>query len=166
MSASEEESHELIDPDLDTEVCSHATTLSVPPSNLESHCFERFSSWKSLVRAITSLTHIVQSQRSATKAKNDICSGWHQCKKPHTAEELSKAETLIVRCVQREAYSKELPCLAAGKDIPKDSPLRKLNPCVDEEGLLRIGGRLSHAALDAREKFPFIIPGRTSQHCS
>jgi len=161
VSNSEEESYNLITPDLDTEVRSHATMLSVPSTDLGCHRFERFSSWKSLVRAIAFLTHITQSQVGAVKAKHEDCSGWHQCKRPHTAEELLKAETLIIRCVQRETYSKEFSCLAAGKNISKDSPLRKLNPLVDEDGLLRIGGRLNRSALDTREKMPLVIPARS-----
>lgn len=42
-----------------------------------------------------------------------------------------------------------------------DSPLRKLNPYVDEDGLLRIGGRLNQSMLDAKEKLPPVIPGRS-----
>lgn len=60
VSTSLEESFELIAPDLDTEVRSHATVLCFPPSDLRSHRFERFSSWKSLVRAIAFLIHIAQ----------------------------------------------------------------------------------------------------------
>lgn len=49
MSTSEEESYDLITPDLDTEVRAHATKLSVPPTNLGCHRFEQFSSLKSLL---------------------------------------------------------------------------------------------------------------------
>lgn len=52
VSASEGESYDLFAPDLDTEVPSHATTLSVSSAKLGCQRFERFSSWKSLVRAI------------------------------------------------------------------------------------------------------------------
>ncbi len=124
VSSSVEEPYELITPDLDVEVRSHATELSFPPSELSGHCFEQFSSWRSLVRAIAFLMHIAQSQRSAAKAKLEDCSGWHLCKKPRTAEELQKAKILIIRCVQRETYGKEFSCLAAGKNISKYSPLR------------------------------------------
>ncbi|KAM4593953.1 uncharacterized protein PAE49_010961 [Odontesthes bonariensis] len=160
-STSEEESYDLVAPDLDTEVRSHATMLSVPPANLGSHRFERFSSWKSLVRAIAFLTHVTQSHGSSAMVKHKDCNGWHLCKGPHTAEELLKAGTLIIKSVQRETYSKEFSCLAAGKNISKDSPLGKLNIYVDEDGLLRIGGRLNQSALDAREKLPLVIPGRS-----
>ncbi|XP_077369860.1 uncharacterized protein LOC144014155 [Festucalex cinctus] len=161
VSTSEEEPYHLVTPDLDTEVRSHATTLSVLPATLGSHRFERFSSWKSLVRAITFLTHITQSRRGASKTQLQDCSGWHHCKKLHTAEELFKAEMLIIKCVQEENYRKEFSCLAARKNISKDSSLRKLNPYVDDDGLLRIGGRLNQSALDTREKLPLVIPGRS-----
>lgn len=93
--------------------------------------------------------------------KHKDCGSSYQCKEPHTAEQLSKAQSLIIKCVQRETYNKEFTCLTAGKDIAKDSPLRRLSPCVDEDGLLRIGGRLEHSTLNTKEKFPFIIPGHS-----
>ena len=155
---SEEKPHELVEPDSDSEVRSHATTLSVPPPNLGSHRFERFSTWTSLVRAIASLTNILELKKAAAKADHKTCTG---LTKPCTAEQLSKSETLIISCVQRETYKEEFTCLAAGKTIPKTSPLRKLDPYTDEDGLLRIGGRLKHAALDTREQFPIVIPARS-----
>lgn len=136
LPTAKEESHEIVDPDSDSEVRSHATTLISPPSNLGCHRFERFLSWKSLVRAIASLVHILDYKRAAVKANHTTRSG---LTKPCTAEELLKAETLIIGCVQRETYKEEFACLAAGKDIHKNSSLRKLNPYVGEDGLLRIG---------------------------
>ncbi|KAG7483457.1 hypothetical protein JOB18_048755 [Solea senegalensis] len=152
----EEEQHNLVDPDSDSEVRSHATVLSIPPSTLGSHRFERFSSWRSLVRAIASLTNMLDRKRVTVTAGNKT-SGTAT---PYTAEHLLKAETHIISCVQRDSYGEEFGCLAAGKVIPKDSPLRKLDPYMDKEGLLRIGGRLRHGALDVREQFPIVIPAR------
>lgn len=60
--------------------------------------------------------------------------------------------------MQREAYKEELACIAKEKEIPRNSILQKLNPYVDDGGLLRIGGRLKHTVLDFKEKFP-VIPG-------
>ncbi|XP_051792766.1 uncharacterized protein LOC127530319 [Acanthochromis polyacanthus] len=149
--------HELIDPDSDSEVRSHATTLSVPSFKLGCHRFERFSSWRSLVRAVALLTSMLGRRTAVVTAGDKIMDNT----KPYTAEQLLKAETLIIRCVQRKTYSKEFDCLAAGKTIPKDSSLWKLDPYMDEKGLLRVGGRLKHAALDMGEQFPIIIPARS-----
>lgn len=152
----EEESYELVDPDSDGEVRSHATAITNSPPQLGSYRFEWFSSWKSLVRAIASLSNLVKRKKAAIildyKAKSPG---------PCSVEELSEAKTLIIRCVQRETYKKEFDCLAAAKNIPENSSLRKLDPYVDEGGLLRIGGRLKHAALDTDEQFSIIVPTRS-----
>lgn len=70
--SSEEDHHELVDPDSDSEVRSLTTALSVPPFKLGSHRFERFSSWRSLVRAIASLTSMLERKRAAVTAGDKI----------------------------------------------------------------------------------------------
>ncbi|XP_075162446.1 uncharacterized protein LOC142235098 [Haematobia irritans] len=50
-------------------------------------------------------------------------------------------------------------CLANGRPIHRNSNLLNLNPFIDEEGLMRIGGRLSNAnVLSFNEKHPIILP--------
>ncbi|KAK4324412.1 hypothetical protein Pmani_004972 [Petrolisthes manimaculis] len=77
---------------------------------------------------------------------------------PLTYEELSKAKENILICVQKESYEKEINALSQGKPLPKDSSLRKLNPFLDSNGLLRIKGRLQYADLSYDTKHPIIIP--------
>ncbi|KAL6487801.1 hypothetical protein MHYP_G00044270 [Metynnis hypsauchen] len=85
------------------------------------------------------------------------CRGWHRCLRPHRPEELSQASNIIIKSVQAETYLEECAALANGKLVNKNSPLFKLNPKVDE-GLIRIGGRLSNAQLESREKNPLVLP--------
>lgn len=59
--------------------------------------------------------------------------------------------------MQKEACKAEFTCLEKGKDISRNSPLRKLNPVLTD--LLRVGGRLVHFTLQEVEKYPLIIPG-------
>lgn len=56
--------------------------------------------------------------------------------------------------------SKEIKSFEAKKAVAKtkDSKLYKLNPLLDEEGVLRVGGRLSHAILHPHVKHPAILP--------
>ncbi len=155
------QSYILIHPDSDVEVCSNRTDLTPYdfPVCLGSHRFERFSTWKCLRRAISNLIHIMHSFRLKTEVVN-ACKKWHLCDKTLT-EELSQAEVVTVQCVQRESYPVEFACLSAGKDLPKTSGLRTLNPFIDQDGLLRVGGRLKHAPIEQREKHPIIIPGKS-----
>ncbi|RXN13836.1 hypothetical protein ROHU_037202 [Labeo rohita] len=155
------QSYILINPDSDVEVRSNHTDLTINdfPVRLGSHRFERFSTWKCLRRTISNLIHIIHSFKLKTGVES-ACKKWHLCDKTLT-EELSHAEVVIVQCVQRESYPVEFACLSVGKDIPKTSGLKTLNPFIDQDGLLRIGGRLKHALIEQREKHPIIIPGKS-----
>lgn len=51
------------------------------------------------------------------------------------------------KAVQHEAFSEELRLIKDGKDFFKGSPLKRLSPYLDDAGLLRVGGRLSHSDL-------------------
>lgn len=156
-----EEAYDLIVPESDMEVRCHTTTARETHRDLGSHRFERFSTWQPLVRAMASLIHVVWSLRSEKDSNKEVCNGWHHCSKSHTADTLSQAKAIIIRCVQKEAYQADVSCLERGKVIPKSSPLRKLNPILDDNRLLRIGGRLQHAPLEIEEKHPLITPGRS-----
>lgn len=52
-------------------------------------------------------------------------------------------------------------CLASNVNIPKSSPLWSLDPFIDQNGLLKVGGRLAEADLGPDEKRPLILPGRS-----
>ncbi len=96
----------LVDPvsDVDIRPAVTACTTGTKDEELTSDRFQRFSSWKSLQRAITSLIHVAHSFRS-TNGSN-TCSGWHLCSQPHSVSELLKAKNVIIRSVQRESFNK------------------------------------------------------------
>lgn len=146
----EEAPFDLVHLDSDAEVRAYVTTCTKASMTLGSHRFERFSSWKSLIRGTASLIHIVQFFK-----KKNTCKGWHHFVKPHTADLLVRARDIVIKSVQREAYQADFACLEKGEEISRNSPLRKLSPFL-EKGLLRIGGRLEHATLNAMEKHPLI----------
>ncbi|KAJ8369536.1 hypothetical protein SKAU_G00095640 [Synaphobranchus kaupii] len=156
----EETSYNLIDPESDLEVRCHTTTATISHRGIGSHRFKRFSTWQSLVRAMASLIHIARSFKSEEVSIKPDCYGWHYCTKPHTADALSQAKAFIIGCVQKEVYQTEVSCLEKGEAVSKNSPLRKLNLVLDDNGHLRVGGRLQHAALETTEKHPLILPGR------
>ena len=55
-------------------------------------------------------------------------------------EEIKDAEEEIVRLAQRVAFHDEYAALSSGKPIPKKSQLIKLNPCINDDGVIRIDG--------------------------
>ena len=86
-----------------------------------------------------------------------------------SSREVKRAEESIVRMLQKEEFSKELTVLRSSrssiagkretkKQLKKGSPLLGLDPFVDEEGLIRVGGRLQNSLLPYDIKHPIVMP--------
>ena len=59
---------------------------------------------------------------------------------------------------QRLAFAAELRALQQGKDVPRGSSVHPLTPFLDEDGLLRIRGRLQQSDLSYDERHPILLP--------
>lgn len=72
--------------------------------------------------------------------------------------ETNRVVSFLVRHVQESVFAPEIRAL--NKDNPNLLPktLRKLCPFVDADGLLRVGGRLSHSQLGSDQKHPLLLP--------
>jgi len=75
-----------------------------------------------------------------------------------TALELRNALTLCVKTVQASAFLEEIKNLEKGKELSSTSRLLKLSPFVDNQRLLRVGGRLEHLTTTYDAKHPLILP--------
>ncbi|KAI4894756.1 hypothetical protein NFI96_009065 [Prochilodus magdalenae] len=146
---------ELIEPDKDSEIRPQVKTYATHLQVLSGKRFERFSSFKSLVGAIANLIHIAKSFHGTDP--NSECKGWHKCHLPRTPEEMAQARNVILKETQKACFEKELSALNHGKPIPKQSPLQKLSPVL-QNGLISVGGRLKHSEIENFEKSPVILP--------
>ena len=133
------------DPEVRQNVQVLTTQLAVT-ENLESGRFSRFSEWSTLQGAIAKLITLAQSR---SKQRNEAS----------TTNAYEKAKAIIIKSVQHDAFQKELVCLRQSEKLPKTSPLTKLSPFIDEQGLLRVGGRLGKADLGNYECHPLILQG-------
>ena len=136
---------------------------------LGAYRFSRFSSLHSLQRAIVNLIVVIKEfKRRKNKSQEEIESissskNTKLMRKP-TAKELQEAMTVIIRAVQSESLSEELKSdrrISESKKpetVPKSLNLYRLDPFVDNNGVLRVGGRLRRATLEFGEKHPVLIP--------
>ncbi|KAI7796759.1 hypothetical protein IRJ41_005739 [Triplophysa rosa] len=72
-----------------------------------------------------------------------------------------EAELTIIKMVQQSAFDDEIQSLKQRKEIKSSNQrnkLHRLNPFLDEYGILRVGGRLRHSALHPHVKHPAILP--------
>ncbi|KAL3989127.1 hypothetical protein ACER0C_013445 [Sarotherodon galilaeus] len=115
--------------------------------------FSRFSNWIRLVKAIARLMRCVKELKGLICRTNEVTS----------LEERKEAEFFIIATVQNELFSEEIKDLKLKETITRDraNRLHKLNPFLDENGVLRVGGRLEHADLHPHIKHPVILPSKT-----
>ncbi|CAH2227634.1 jg22410 [Pararge aegeria aegeria] len=62
----------------------------------------------------------------------------------------------IVKYVQNHEFKTEILNIKSNKPLLK--PFRKLNPFLDEQGVLRVGGRISRSGLEYEKKHPAFLP--------
>jgi len=80
---------------------------------------------------------------------------------PHhvvTTSELNQALKFWICRVQEACFAPEIRSLQRGEDLPRSSSLAHLTPFLDEDGIMRLGGRVQHSSLDAECGNPVIFP--------
>ncbi|XP_037930143.1 uncharacterized protein LOC119664841, partial [Teleopsis dalmanni] len=73
-------------------------------------------------------------------------------------KELRDALDFIIKTIQDSEFAKEISDLKQCKAINSSSQLNTLAPFIDEQGVLRVGGRLEASTLPYDAKHPMVIP--------
>lgn len=123
-----------------------SVTLTVIPDLDNSILLElalRVSSWKRLLRILVYVLRFLRKLPPASVIR---------------VSDLETAELVILRELQSKHFADEIKNIKKGK-LPSHS-LRKLDPFVDDNGLLRVGGRLTHAHIPYESRHPLLLPGR------
>ncbi|KAK7905231.1 hypothetical protein WMY93_017838 [Mugilogobius chulae] len=154
------DTYDLVEPSTDAEVRPQVSTLKTTTcsNQLGSQRFTKFSSWISLTRAFARLLHIIHNFKSSSP-KNKQCKGWHYCETGLTVAEINQAQNIVIRAVQQDVYADEIKCIQKQEKLPKAGSLKNLDPFLDENGILRVGGRIAGSNLNQNEKNPVIVPG-------
>ena len=76
-----------------------------------------------------------------------------------TLEEITEAEIQIIKEVHVAAFNEELRILEGDHDLPKTSKLIALNPFVDQNQTIRVGGHLKKVNIPEKSNYPIILPG-------
>ncbi|XP_045506863.1 uncharacterized protein LOC123703037 [Colias croceus] len=113
-----------------------------------SNKFKNFNNLYELLRAIVYCTRFL----NVRKIKEV---------KAITTNELHDSLNKCVRLDQRESFSVEIEDLKQRKEIKHNSCIKNLNPYLDAENILRVGGRLRHAHLVEIEKHPMILSNKS-----
>ena len=115
--------------------------------SLFDNLIRKYSSWSKLRRVTAWVLRFVRKCRgkgSSTEGELSV-------------EEITEAAKKLVQHVQSGSFEEEIERLKKGKEVKGRSRLEKLSP-MWEEGLLRVGGRLSRAGIPYSAKHPVILP--------
>ena len=130
-----------------------AVTESIQSRDITDELLTRRSCWQSLKRDVAWILRFISYLRGQYKHHTTALS----------VSELQAAEQAIIRYIQRTSFKEELKTFEADKSIhTKNSPLSKLDPLLNADGILCVGGRLRRAsAMPDRARYPMILPKRS-----
>jgi len=77
-----------------------------------------------------------------------------------TLQELDTAHREIIKYSQDSYFQEDLKNLKNKRDLDRTSRLRQLHPFLDENGILRVGGRLHEAPWSFERKHPILLPAQ------
>lgn len=111
--------------------------------------FHEFSSWFKVQRIFATCMRFISNCR--TKApKNE----------PISINDMQAARIIIIKKVQNTYFAREMEQLQRIRMVTGDSNMASLDPFIDENGLIRVGGRLRNSNLSYNQRHPIILPGR------
>ncbi|XP_045065112.1 uncharacterized protein LOC123482227 [Coregonus clupeaformis] len=111
----------------------------------------KFSDWARMVKAVARLKRRAKEIKGL-KPKSCEASN---------LEERKEAELTIIKMVQEATLSQEIQRLRHHKETKvkdKANQLHKLCPFLDDQGVIRVGGRLANAALHPHVRHPAVLP--------
>lgn len=128
---------------------------STTPDNIFDIIIERHSSWSKMIRVLAFLQkfcHILICKRS----NQSTSSFGHFI----TVKNIHTAEIQLVKHVQMSTFSEDIHSLQNKRIINRKSNLLMLNPFIDNEGVLRVGGRIQKAHAQYSAIHPIIFPSK------
>lgn len=79
-----------------------------------------------------------------------------------TTQELNNANAHIVKIYQKIHFKEELSQLKTNGIVSGKSQIASLSPFLDEQNIIRVGGRLQNSTLSYNAKHPILLPAKSS----
>lgn len=109
--------------------------------------FDRFSQYNRMKRTVAYILRFIHNARN----KNNRLIG------SLSIDELKHSEMTLARLSQQESYPEVYEALSNNKMIKKDKHLIKLNIFMDENRIIRVGGRIQNSDFEYNKKHPVLI---------
>ena len=112
--------------------------MSAVAATVQAPWWEKFSTWSRLVRVLCCILK------------------WRY-QKESSADRLVRAKAVLCRIVQRDVFGDECAALSAQKSVDRSSKIAKFVPYLDDQDVMRVGGRLQDTCLPEETKHPILL---------
>lgn len=136
-------------PEMRKVVYSHKASLDA-----EVQSIIRFENYSNLTRLERTVAYCIRFISNCQKSKADRVVG------PLSAIEIAHASKVLVKISQAESFSAELKYLLLGEPVKSKSKLNKLNPFLDENNIIRVGGRISNSKFEFNKIHPVVLSSK------
>ena len=116
-----------------------------------------FEKNRTLNQLITLFSVILRFRYLVAKRKHERA-GHDSGTAPVRCPDRAAAISLLVSTAQSDRYAHIRTLLQQNQHIPEIDPVGALNPRLDDQQLMRVGGRLRHSKLPVPHKHPYLIP--------
>ncbi|XP_022908833.2 uncharacterized protein [Onthophagus taurus] len=110
---------------------------------------EKYGTYEKIMRITAYVIRFVKLTKKMYKAKR------------LSTQDLNEADTYWIKYIQEKDFPNELKALKREMPIQSSSSILMLKPFLDENGVMRLLGRLDEAPLSYDEKHPIISPKRS-----
>ena len=110
----------------------------------------RFSSWNKYTRIVAWIKRYIDNLKAAVQKRTLVLTALN-------GPEIESAKMMILKDAQQRAFSTDIKKIATSGSVHPSSPLLSVSPMLDEQGLLRAGGRLSLAPICEDARHPVIL---------
>jgi len=122
--------------------------------------FDRYSRLTKLIHVTSYILRFSNNIRKVNERKLQTHSTNSKLKiPPISISEKNQATSCLIRIIQGKYFKKEIHSLTKHRSVKKCSPILRLSPFLDENSILRIGGRLEASNLPYTAKHPILLPG-------
>ncbi|KFD63100.1 hypothetical protein M514_24687, partial [Trichuris suis] len=122
--------------------------MSAAETNCVLHLIDVTSSYKRILRIMAYVCRFACRRKGSSETLD--------------ADEIQMAQRLCIRIVQNIFMGNEIADMRKGRKVNESSKLIGLDPFLDEQNLMRVGGRIRRADVDFSTKHPVVLPGKSS----
>jgi hypothetical protein len=133
-----------------------ASTEKIPEKRKVTNSHVTVKQELELINKISNFTKLKRIMAYVKRFTNN-CRNVNKQTGPLSTTELNDANNSIMKLLQENSWSPELGLLRAGRAI-KNSPLASLDPFIDNNGIMRVGGRIHNSQTNYEQKHPVLLP--------